>query len=387
MKKMFYTFMVLALGATISAQVGVGTEEPRQALDINDDATTLRNNLITSLITKGNTKGMVIPIVDTVATIANPVEGTLAYDLSQHCLVVYSLNGPKLTWTEDDLEWTCVSEDTRAYTGTRTSRIEFNLGGDDAILVNNGGTDISPGLAELLSGENFNAEFETEVTYTDGTTGVAKVSVVSDLEEGANEIDLDADSGSDYDKVVNAKLVIFASYGSGLTSAEMKAARERMSNGRPTLYLSDNSDNFLRDTTHGFAISDSYTDNGDDGNYSVLDTAKTHPIISGKDIGVTVNGPVELHGQVATVHVSQISNTGYTHLLVEENDPVELGAFVSNDFPFVFCADENIFGDTGDVGTCDDGVKGSFACNVLMWLVKDGIDRKTITFDREDIIE
>lgn len=365
MKKMFYSVMTLALGATMSAQVGVGTSSPRQAFDINVDGTTLTNNLLTSQTTTGNTKGMVVPIVADATAMTNPIEGTLAYDLSQHCLMIYSLNGSKTTWATSDLEWTCVSDDVRASVGNPSITIDLSNG--DVVLLNDGGTSIATGLGTLLG--SLGGSF----TLTDGT----EVIINSDS-NSAVTTQISSIPSAEYDTTMKAKLVIVGS--PGRSTQEMQAIRDRMDQKLPTLFLSDSSDDFLTNTTYGFGMASSATHSASSGNYSVTTAGSSHTIITGADTGYAVTSKVVMYGDTYTVDKTAIP-AGYTDLLTYDVSTGESGAFVSDTIPFVFSADENIFGESSQVGTCDDNAKGSYACNTLIWLLQRGIELGTITFE------
>lgn len=357
--------MALALGATMSAQVGVGTSSPRQAFDINTDGTSLTNNLLTSQTTTGNTKGMVVPIVSNVASITDPVEGTLAYDYTDHCLKVYSLNGKKTTWATSDLEWTCVSDDIKAEEGNPS--IDIDLTNGDVVLLNDGGTSIATGLGKLLG--SLGGSF----TLTDGTV----VNINSDS-TSAVTAQISSIPSTEYDLTMNAKLVIVGS--PGRSTEERQAIRDRMDQRLPTLFLSDSSDDFLTDSTYGFGMSSTETHSASSGDYSVATSGSTHPIMTGADTGNAVTGKVEMFGDTYTVDIAAIPS-GYTNLLIYDRELTESGAFVSDTIPFVFSADENVFGEINDVGTCDDNVGGSYACNTLIWLLQRGIELGTISFE------
>lgn len=362
---MFYSVMAFALGATMSAQVGVGTSNPRQALDVNTDGTNLTHNLITSQTIMGNTKGIVPSIVADVTAIADPIEGTIAYDLSQHCLMIYSYNGTKTTWATTDLEWTCVSEDIRASIGNPSITIDLSNG--DVILLNDGGTSIAQGLGTLLNslGSSFTLADGTEVIINSNASSAVSINITSI-------------PSTEYDTTMAAKLVIVGS--PGRSAEEMQAIRDRMDQQLPTLFLSDSSDDFLTDTTDGFGLSGTVTHSGSAGNYSIDPNGSTHPIITGADTGNEVTSKVIMYGDTYTIDTVAVPS-GYTSLLTYDVSPDETGAFVSDTIPFVFSADENIFGDPGDVGTCDDNAKGSYACNTLIWLLQRGIELGTISFD------
>ena len=78
MKKIFLCAVFIAASFTSIAQVGIGTTTPNGALDI-----------------KSSNRGLVMPRVANTTVVKNPnggevVNGTMVYDISNKCVVVYS---------------------------------------------------------------------------------------------------------------------------------------------------------------------------------------------------------------------------------------------------------------------------------------------------------
>jgi len=86
--KKIVTFFLLALPLFLFSQVGIGTTNPRGALDINDPNGT-------------NKHGLILPTTEDPSTITNPqpnatsvVAGTIIFDSKEKCIKYY--NGMEL---------------------------------------------------------------------------------------------------------------------------------------------------------------------------------------------------------------------------------------------------------------------------------------------------
>ena len=86
MKKLLFSVVtVLLTSVTLQAQVGIGTQTPEGALDV-----------------VSTNSGVIVPRVDNLAAVTTPVPGMIVYDLSEHCIKIYSNSA----WTR------CLSADT-----------------------------------------------------------------------------------------------------------------------------------------------------------------------------------------------------------------------------------------------------------------------------------
>lgn len=88
MKTLFSLFL-LSCNLCLFAQIGIGSENPRGALDINSPTESLG--------------GLVLPSNENSSNIKNPldggdpVNGTIFYDIQNSCIKLYKNNG---TWSE-----------------------------------------------------------------------------------------------------------------------------------------------------------------------------------------------------------------------------------------------------------------------------------------------
>jgi len=87
--KTLLSLFLLSCNLCLFGQVGIGTETPRGALDINYPTESIRGLVLPSNENSSNIKNP--------QDGGNPVAGTIFYDIQNSCIKLYKNNG---TWSE-----------------------------------------------------------------------------------------------------------------------------------------------------------------------------------------------------------------------------------------------------------------------------------------------
>ncbi len=146
-KYVISVFIQLSFLLGINAQVGIGTNNPRGALDINESTTNT------------NTHGLVLPTNSDPAAIVNPqddgkpVPGTVMYDSTRDCIKYYKLSDE---WSGCLLEETVLGDSSGSLNGE---------GSSCGLIMVNGSYSENEGLS-LLNTVEVQVDIATPGTYT-----------------------------------------------------------------------------------------------------------------------------------------------------------------------------------------------------------------------------
>ncbi len=127
---LIYLLLLLMCASILTAQVGIGTQNPQGALDVVSENT-----------------GIVIPRVANVESVTNgqggnPVNGTMVFDLSRNANCFYQNN-----------RWVCITEDSNGVPQITPIGITVDISEIDYIKATNTQTEDNFGYANTLSGD------------------------------------------------------------------------------------------------------------------------------------------------------------------------------------------------------------------------------------------
>ncbi len=201
MKKIYFTKCILLSGLFllgfllgIKAQVGIGTENPRGALDINSPTT--------------NTHGLVLPTNSDPAAMTNPqndgkpVPGTVMYDSTKGCIKYYKSSDE---WSGCLLEETVLGDSSGSLKGEGSSCSPIKVNGsysvnDDLSALNTVEVQVNvvtPGTYTITTDEVNGYSFEGEGTFGSiGTHTVTLVGTGTPLSSGTDTFAVSYDGGS-----------------------------------------------------------------------------------------------------------------------------------------------------------------------------------------------
>lgn len=193
-KHVIYVLMQLCFLINLNAQVGIGTNNPRGALDINKTTT--------------NTHGLVLPTNSDPAVITNPqdggkpVSGTIMYDSTKGCIRVYK---PSDEWSGCLLEETILGESSGSLGGENGACSPIIVNGSYSVnkelsTINTVEVQVSitkPGTYSITSDEVNGYYFTGEGTFGSiGTHTVTLIGKGTPVNSGTDSFTVTFDGGT-----------------------------------------------------------------------------------------------------------------------------------------------------------------------------------------------